>query len=366
MNKALSIICTTLCVSLAAANATEAGADRVLKEHRLATLQWQQQLAAAPSVDAKAALIDKAPDASAYGARMIQEIKGGLNQEWSVPYSTWLLQNHPKLLVKEARFMMSAAETAHMKSPEIGKFCIALVGAAENDASVDVANDNTPYQVGFLSEKIKFIEKVLAESPSKRVKGEASLALSMALGKMGGGAGLNKRRLDLLRPAIIDAMDSKIGDTTVGELAQEQLYRMTKLTKGRVAPELVGTNAQGQPLKLSDYRGKVVMLVFWSSWENGPQVLEFLKKSEKQHAGKPFQLIGVNNDTRDNLKDLAELGMVPGVNFSDPDETLFRTYRIETSPWCLVLNQQGVIEYTGQLGSFADLTVNAVLAEKPE
>jgi cytochrome oxidase Cu insertion factor (SCO1/SenC/PrrC family) len=38
------------------------------------------------------------------------------------------------------------------------------------------------------------------------------------------------------------------------------------LGKGQVAPEIVGIDADGQRFKLSDYRGKVVVLDFWATW----------------------------------------------------------------------------------------------------
>lgn len=364
MKKAYFLLCTTLCATLAVTSASEVGADRILKEHRLAMLQWQQQVEAAPTRQAKEALIEKAPDSTAYGQRMMQEIGADLGKEWTLPYSTWLMQNNSELKVKEVLYLMNKVEQSLLKSPEIGKFCIALVGAAENDDSLDPNNENTPYQVGFLGNKITFIENVLRETQDKRVKGEASLALSVALGKMGGAADLNKRRLDLLRTAIIEAVDSKVGDVTVGELAQEELYRMTKLTKGQVAPDLVGTDAHGQPLKLSNYRGKVVMLVFWCSWENGPELLDYLRKSAQMHEGKAVQIVTVNKDTTENLKTMVDMGRTVGVTFTDPNAELFTTYRVSTSPWCVVLNKKGVIEYTGPVGSFADLTIDAVLEEK--
>ncbi len=32
------------------------------------------------------------------------------------------------------------------------------------------------------------------------------------------------------------------------------------------APEIVGTDVDGKPMKLSDFRGKIVMLDFWGDW----------------------------------------------------------------------------------------------------
>ncbi len=33
-----------------------------------------------------------------------------------------------------------------------------------------------------------------------------------------------------------------------------------------LAPEIVGEDVDGVPFKLSDYRGKVVVLDFWGNW----------------------------------------------------------------------------------------------------
>ena len=35
---------------------------------------------------------------------------------------------------------------------------------------------------------------------------------------------------------------------------------------GDLAPEISGTDLNGEPFKLSDYRGQVVVLDFWGNW----------------------------------------------------------------------------------------------------
>ena len=35
---------------------------------------------------------------------------------------------------------------------------------------------------------------------------------------------------------------------------------------GQLAPEIEGFDLNGQPFKLSDYRGRVVVLTFWGDW----------------------------------------------------------------------------------------------------
>ena len=45
-----------------------------------------------------------------------------------------------------------------------------------------------------------------------------------------------------------------------------QLPSRTAVAVGQAAPEIVGEDIDGQSFKLSDYRGKVVMLDFWAEW----------------------------------------------------------------------------------------------------
>ena len=51
---------------------------------------------------------------------------------------------------------------------------------------------------------------------------------------------------------------------TLGQAAEARLDEMHNLVVGKPAPEIVGVDLDGKPLKLSDYRGKVVALVFWA------------------------------------------------------------------------------------------------------
>ncbi|MBI2949851.1 MAG: redoxin domain-containing protein [Verrucomicrobia bacterium] len=50
---------------------------------------------------------------------------------------------------------------------------------------------------------------------------------------------------------------------TVGEKAKAELFRIRHLAVGKEAPEIEGEDQDGRRFKLSDYRGKVVLLDFW-------------------------------------------------------------------------------------------------------
>jgi len=53
---------------------------------------------------------------------------------------------------------------------------------------------------------------------------------------------------------------------TIGEYAAARVTRVHSLAPGKPAPEIEAKTPTVRVFKLSDYRGKVVLLVFWASW----------------------------------------------------------------------------------------------------
>ena len=51
-----------------------------------------------------------------------------------------------------------------------------------------------------------------------------------------------------------------------GAQVQVQVHSPADLAIGKVAPEISGVDVDGRKFKLSDYRGKVVVLDFWGDW----------------------------------------------------------------------------------------------------
>jgi len=49
-------------------------------------------------------------------------------------------------------------------------------------------------------------------------------------------------------------------------VAQAKKHSAADLAIGKLAPEISGVDVDGRKFKLSDYRGKVVVLDFWGDW----------------------------------------------------------------------------------------------------
>ncbi len=347
-------------VPLPAEAATDAQAAEITQEYDRLQRLWLSEMRTAPDARARDAVAAKRPDPAEFSARLKRLIRNDLNHEWVLKYGAWLLENDTQLSAPSQRVLLEAVKTHHLMSPGLGPFCVAMVRL--NEAGQLPPAGKLPVR----SEGMKLLEQIKQTNPSERVQGQAALALSMMLGSMGDSPRIMSQRIENLREAIIKSADVTLGNTSVADIARDELFIINHLSKGKTAPDIVGADSGGRPLKLSDYRGKVVMLVFWSSWDDqAAKALELLRESVVSHLSDPFILLGVNRDSLANLRALEADRLVTWRNFSDPSQTVAGQYRISSWPYCIVLDQKGTIQYKGPVGSFADAVANDLIVNKP-
>ncbi len=133
----------------------------------------------------------------------------------------------------------------------------------------------------------------------------------------------------------------------LGELAGPLLFALEHLSVGKKAPEIVGTDIDGKTFKLSDSRGKVVVLDFFADWcpfcvSMYPEERDLARKL----AGKPFAILGVNCDSPDTLRQVLADQKVTWRCWSDGKEgPIAKTWQLEGYPLMFVIDHDGVIRH---------------------
>jgi RNA polymerase sigma factor (sigma-70 family) len=90
--------------------------------------------------------------------------------------------------------------------------------------------------------------------------------------------------------------DVPFGSETMADEARRELFKIRDLAIGKPAPTAEGPDVDGKPMKLSDYRGKVVVLTFNAGWSHeGKNPLE--RALVERMKGRPCVLLSVNCDS---------------------------------------------------------------------
>jgi len=99
---------------------------------------------------------------------------------------------------------------------------------------------------------------------------------------------------------------------TYGRLAASVLHEITNLAPGQPAPEIVGTDADGNTFRLSDYRGPVVLLSFSANWCSSCSTFYPMgRRLQEKYPDRQFVILGVNRDeTIDTLKSAIAEGKI--------------------------------------------------------
>ncbi|MCL4180271.1 MAG: TlpA family protein disulfide reductase, partial [Verrucomicrobia bacterium] len=116
------------------------------------------------------------------------------------------------------------------------------------------------------------LQAILEQNSAREVQAAACLALA-TMRKDEANYGAHKEAaaeaVRLFERLITEFGDVQRSESTLAQLAQPELYELRHLTIGRPAPEIVGEDLIGRQMRLSDYRGRVVVLTFWSAYPSG-------------------------------------------------------------------------------------------------
>jgi outer membrane murein-binding lipoprotein Lpp len=142
--------------------------------------------------------------------------------------------------------------SVHIKSPELAKLPTALSRARSLDTE----------------QRKKAFRKLNSDCPIESVKASALYSLGNLLlddGSEGSGQAEARQSFIELKQKFGALVSNRRGKT-YGALADAVLFELDHLAVGSLAPDFEVIDETGAKFKLSDYKGKVVVVDFWGNW----------------------------------------------------------------------------------------------------
>ncbi len=284
----------------------------------------------------------------------------------------------------------------HVREPKMGEFCGQIVGVYER---LPIAES--------------LIRAVLEQNPDRHERGAACHALTTLLGYQAFTVRLLQTKADELkryRPlfegylkawednfgkeatarflrkdpdaldaeaeALLERIVSEFGTVTLpfdkdqrllADVASGELFARRNLAIGKVAPEIEGQDHEGTTFKLSDYRGKVVLLTFSGNWcgpcrSMYPGERDLVKRLKQ----KPFALLSINTDEdQETLRKSIESGEITWRCWRDGGTggPITTRWGVMHFPTIYLLDGDGVVRRTLYRGDSLDNAIEDLLEE---
>ena len=134
-------------------------------------------------------------------------------------------------------------------------------------------------------------------------------------------------------------------------------YEDTGINKGQLAPDITLTTLDGEEVKLSDFRGKNVVLNFWATWcppcrTEMPHFQDYYEAYAQQENVVILAANATYNDKgADHVQKFVNSFDLTFPILLMPDDSIFKRYEILSMPSTFMIDTEGRIQYhiTGAL-----------------
>ncbi|MFV0472198.1 MAG: redoxin domain-containing protein [Paludibacteraceae bacterium] len=150
---------------------------------------------------------------------------------------------------------------------------------------------------------------------------------------------------------LFSDLSKTIRNTTLGKNFADKLQKQQATSTGSIAPYFEGEDIDGNPVKLSDFRGKYLLILFWSSdCDHCLNELPDIEKIFKQFTGENFTILAIAQDAIDRKNNWAEFVKarnLPWTNLFDErinnKKKFAMLYNVQRIPTNFLLDKDGKI-----------------------
>ena len=322
---------------------------------------------------------------------VIQEYKDAKSPEEAQKLIPKIQKNLLKLpredYAKKALALSKTMQTTDQGSFDALVFAMSMVSRGNNKEIMKEAVDmivkdhsKNPKMIsvlGFISstpDGASILEKIATKTDDRNLAGLAWYAITENLQQQSGEVGikqaeeLNKRTEMIYEKLAKDYADVPManGRGTIGSTIKAALFELQNLSIGKVAPEVLCLNIDGDKEdKLSNYKGKVVVLDIWATW-CGPckAMIPHEREMNEKLKGKPFAFISISgDDSKETLTSFLEKEKMPWVHWFADRKGILKDWNIRFYPTMYILDHKGVIRAKGLRGEELEKKVNELVVE---
>lgn len=243
----------------------------LLKKIADARKEYNAAMRAAAAEDRAQVYAEKFPKPENFADGFLKLVDENSDDDAAFKALIWISTNLPKGEAQENAFELLFSK--HIDREELKTVCIMFSRASP---SADVKER---------------LELLIEKSPHASVKGHAIFAKAKLLGTIASykdiidtnpaarkslgeetvafleSTNVDPKTVESLYQSLSDDYpDFKMGSRTFKEIAESALFEIRRLAIGMTVPDIKNVDFDGTTFKLSDYRGKIVLIDFWGDW----------------------------------------------------------------------------------------------------
>jgi len=330
----LPALLACLCLSLSAAepDATAKAVRALIDEYENSVRANTMKIIEAKTEEEKNKYRATIPSAEPYAKKVLKLVQDHPQDAGSATGVSWLVTQAASF--PEGQIALQLLGTTHVSHADIAEAVKSL--------------EYYPYEIG-----APILKAVREKNPNKTEKAAATYALGMQHFRRYEAATDEKLAeaekslaMDYFQEISGKYADANIKGFPLADQAGRTMYELQNLSVGSECPEIDGNDVDGAAIKLSDFKGKKVVLIFWGGWCHACHgTIPLVNKLVTESKDKSLAVLGINTDVPDEARKAYQTYAVNFRNWSDgttsgPITTMFN---LRNFPTLYLLDEKGKI-----------------------